>query len=124
VEIIDVLIVVIHLKIKNRLKLLNNHPNKMSEELKKEIRSIIASYNNENEATNREIIEEMNTFISSLLTKQQVDFVKCLPEKKETYEKADSIRELEGEDSLDKYGKLHERVGYNQCIADIKSKLK
>jgi hypothetical protein len=67
--------------------------------------------------------EDVKSFISSLLAKQQEEFMKCIPEEKETYENADSIGELEGEDSLDKYGKLHERVGFNQCIADIKSKL-
>jgi vacuolar-type H+-ATPase subunit E/Vma4 len=92
----------------------------MSEELKKEIGSILASYNNENEATNREIIEKMNTFISSLLAKQQEEFVKMIPEYAKPIEK---VPETTEKDRI--YNLLNENLvlGYNQCIADIKSKM-
>jgi hypothetical protein len=50
--------------------------------------------------------KDIKSFISSLLAKQQAEFVKCIPEEKRVQESDD-------------FGAL----GYNQCIADIKSKL-
>ena len=89
----------------------------MNEELKKEWENKLITTLPECD------VKVIDDYYSLKLAKQQEEFVKCIPEEKETYENADSIGELEGEDSLDKYGKLHERVGFNQCIADIKSKL-
>jgi hypothetical protein len=95
----------------------------MSEELKKEaiteFRKLWASINKENQHLTTEKIEDLIVF---LLAKQQADFVKCIPEY------ANSIEQL----SIEEHGErarivnlLNENmvVGYNQCIADIKSKL-
>jgi hypothetical protein len=53
--------------------------------------------------------EYITKLISSLLAKQQADFVKCLPEQK------DYTRDLILSSEY--------ASGYNACIADIKSKL-
>jgi hypothetical protein len=50
-------------------------------------------------------------FISSLLAKQQEEFVKCIPEEKKV-------------EHLLKCKMCSPECGYNQCIADIKNKIK
>ena len=83
-----------------------------SEELKKECVDFIFNESNyDNESFHDSIsIDKLKSFISSLLAKQQEEFVKCIPEEKENA-----------------YGYLKEFItavdGYNACIADIKSKL-
>ena len=42
----------------------------------------------------------------------------CVPEEKPTYE-SDDLNKLEGLDTLDKYAKLHERVGFNSCREQV-----
>ena len=55
----------------------------------------------------------LKSFISSLLAKQQANFVKCLPEEKNKVIHPDDIN----------LNEFYENRGYNACIADIKSKL-
>ena len=55
-------------------------------------------------------IKELKSFISSLLAKQQADFVKCIPEERKLTAVGGSPENCESE-------------GFNQCIADIKSKI-
>jgi hypothetical protein len=57
---------------------------------------------------------DMKRFISSLLAKQQADFVKCIPEEKPLLEE-DREEEATTNELI---------MAYNECIADIKSKLK
>jgi hypothetical protein len=57
-------------------------------------------------------LKQMKVFISSLLAKQQEEFVKSIPE-----EKVYNPDERHWEDPV-------KVDGYNQCITDIKSKLK
>ncbi len=83
-----------------------------SEELKKEaiteFRKLWLSINKENQHLTTEKIEDLIVF---LLAKQQEEFVKCIPERPESL----PLGESEGR---------YYMFGYNQCIADIKSKLK
>jgi hypothetical protein len=57
------------------------------------------------------IPDEIKFFINLLLAKQQEEFVKCIPEEKGM--------SAEGNDVIS----WAKTVGYNDCIADIKSKL-
>jgi hypothetical protein len=60
-----------------------------------------------------DMMEQTKSFISSLLAKQQEEFVKCLPEEKNKVIHPDDIN----------FNEFYENRGYNACIADIKSKL-
>jgi len=65
-----------------------------------------------------DMMEQTKSFISSLLAKQQEEFVKCLPEEKAFYFDNDF-----GDIPIDSSISFEKAKGYNQCIADIKSKL-
>jgi len=54
---------------------------------------------------------EIKELINLLLAKQQEEFVKCIPE----------IKMIEGNGFSDGFSSY--KMGYNQCLADIKSKL-
>ena len=81
------------------------------EEIKKEaiteFRKLWVSINKENQHLTTEKIEDL---IVSLLAKQQEEFVKCIPEERKLTAVGGSPENCESE-------------GFNQCIADIKSKL-
>jgi hypothetical protein len=106
------------------------HPERYSEELKKEwerefdslfgkdkFHPFVANY------------AETKSFISSLLAKQQEEFVKCIPEIELPYES----RLCQNQNSLEYCGTCEQaweycscsarNSGYKKCIADIKSKL-
>jgi hypothetical protein len=60
------------------------------------------------------VTDKIKSFISSLLAKQQEEFVKCIPEEKPLL-----VKDEEAEATTNEL-----IMAYNECIADIKSKLK
>jgi hypothetical protein len=86
------------------------HPERYGKELKKEWEvdldnDLFLKQWSSVKGANKELVEHIKFIVSSLLAKQQEEFVKCIP--KELIIESNWLRGL----------------GYNDCIADIKSKL-
>ena len=91
----------------------------MNEELKKEFREMIENsgwkipLDGFGERSREEFLSSIICFWESKLAKQQEEFVKCIPEEKPLL-----VKDEEAEATTNEL-----IMAYNECIADIKSKL-